>query len=83
VVSFKPRFLYPEGKSLGTQLIGNWIGPGVVWTLWDREFFFLPGIELRRPAGSLPLYRLSYIGLQITLQMLFPGGDGVGGLLSC
>jgi hypothetical protein len=37
VVSFTPRSSFSRKRAFGTQLIGDWVGPLPVWTIWTGE----------------------------------------------
>jgi hypothetical protein len=62
----RPGRFTSEERSLGTHLLGGWVGPRAgLEDVENRKFSTLPGLELRplrRPARSQSLYRLPYTG---------------------
>jgi hypothetical protein len=65
----RPDRFNPGERDLGTHLIGGWVGPRAgLDDMKKKEFFTLPGLELRplgRPARSHSLYRLRYPGSRL------------------
>jgi hypothetical protein len=64
--------LRPGRFTSGTHWIGGWVGPRAGLDDWGkRTFLTVEGLELRsfsRPARSQSLYRLRYLGSQITYK---------------
>jgi hypothetical protein len=72
VVSFTPLLLFPRGKSLGTQRIGDWVDPRAGLDDMEKwKFLTLLGLKLRplgHPVCGQSLYRLHYCTSKISYK---------------